>query len=176
MPADSALTPHSLELINSLPGWAREDPDLRALMHCFAKETDRILEHARSVRDGAIPYRTGYPAWWLHILDVPEPPGSPTIADERAAVVAALRRAIPDPSGATWQDAVTALVGPGWTYVEDAATYTLTIEIPYPPDSDFFRNLTRLIRTFTPAHLDIVVNSSSIFRVDVSDLDTDTLG
>jgi hypothetical protein len=151
VPAESELTDLGRRLRDSLPSWLREDPDMRAVYHCYAMEAERQREMAREVRDNFIPGRlTEFGlAWWEAILGMPTVLSEPEVV-RRAAVLSRLLASVPDSRGLSWEEQLALLV-PGATYAEDAATYTLT-----------------------PAHLDLILVSGEGFLLDLSELDQET--
>lgn len=160
-----------------LPAWAREDPDLKAVMHCYAQESDRVMDRARTVRDALIPARTnptGFPLWervYGLPADLPD--------DERAVEIrSAQQRSVPNAAGSAWEAQVARVLGPGWSYEEDSAAFTITITTLIAPGDPLLLRVQRMIRLFTPAHLDIVIIAGGAgggFQLDASQLDVETL-
>lgn len=179
MPAESAITPLGRQLIAMLPSWAREDPDMKAVAHCFAQESDRIMERGRALRDGLIAGRTGEVGvpFWERLLRAPS---GETLEQRQANVRAALLTILPDPTGLTWERKVSQVLGPTWSYVEDAANYTVTIQTALPSGDPQLVILKARIREFTPAHLDLILlgveGIGEGFILDVKQLDIQQLG
>lgn len=172
MPAFEALTERGLAMLDDLPTVVRDDPHFRAVVHCYAREFDRLEELATQLRDGFIPESATpltLPAWELLLRIAP----TGTEEERRNRVLAALPALFGDPSGLSWEDGVTALVGPGWEYTEDTATFTLNLVLPVLPPE--LPQLEAVIREFTPAHLDLVLASSAGFLLDQSQLDQEGL-
>lgn len=171
MPAAAAITPLGWQLIDALPTWARDAPEFRAVQHCFAKEADYERALARRVRDNMIPVRVDELglSWWEEMLKLPVNPPDINVEDRRASVLAGIGRMIADATGFHWVGLVTELIGLGWSWSLDGNTITLVV--PLLPGSEAFLRLERLVREFTPAHLDIDVSGGAGFILDQSQLD-----
>lgn len=171
MPTYAALTERGKLLLSELPGWIQDDPDMRGVVHAYARESERMEQNAAEVRDNFIAARATallLRAWERTVRTTEEPSGK-SVAQRVAVIQSRLQRMSLRSLGTDWEEAVDALVGAGWDYVEDAANYTLTISAAVPPASTAL--LRELILPFTPAHLVLIVNSFGGFLLDQSQLD-----
>lgn len=175
MPSWAAMTPLGLEMLRELPGWIQEDPDLRAIVHCHAKETERQLTMLAAIRDDCIVLRATARGleWWETYYGMTVAPVGWTVEQRRVAVLARITRDPPLSSGLSWQNQLNGLIGEGWTYEEDSAAFKIEMEIPYPPGSDTFKLVREQVPRFAswPCHLELVLSSVEGFVLDLSELD-----
>lgn len=119
MPRVDHLTELGRDFVNQLPVVLREDPDYLSLMHCSAREVERIESAIEWARAQANPLTAD--AWgleqWARLLKLPLTQGE-LLAVQREKVVARFRALIADPSEAAWVARVSELLGAGthWTY------------------------------------------------------------
>jgi hypothetical protein len=177
MPSWSALTPLGQKMIGEIPSWLRDDPDVRAVLHCKAKEVERQREMARAIRDDLIPLRASGRglAWWERYYELPVEPEGLSEEQRRTIVLGRIKRDPPVSSGLSWQNQVTALIGEGWTYEEHTTEARITIKLPYPVGSEIYElarvNIPRL--QSWPAHMEMELVSVTGFLLDLSHLDVD---
>jgi hypothetical protein len=170
------LTAEAEERLRELPGWAQSAPEHKALCQVFAKEGERQRAAAREIRDGMIAAHANaltLPLWET-LLKLTVNPSGATVLERRSRVLAALAAAPADPSGLTFNERLTAFIGPGWTMEEEGLTLHFTV--PYPPGSPEFQLAKRVIERERPAHLAVIVDSSQGFILDLSELDEETFG
>lgn len=183
-PGSPPLTPLGLAFRESAPTVVRNDPDYLSIWHATARECERLADRIEHVRAQFFP-RTAddlLKAWELMVKTTVEPEGL-TLEERRQIVLARLLRMASDPSGLAWQENVTALVGPGWDYLEHIPgdpsspdTDTIRVYLPYPPGSDRYGLTEALLRDITPAHVDIVLVSLGGFILDESQMDQEGMG
>lgn len=172
MPADDALTDLGREMLGEIPPRFFEDPDFRAVIHVFARESERARALGTRVRDNLIAARIdelGLP-WWerLYRFDA----GVSTEATRVARVLSRTQQTAPRVSSGEFSNDMDELVGVGaWTYEEEWPA--IRVKLPYVPGSDPFLRAEREIRelqTF-PAHLDLILENVEGFILDQSQLD-----
>lgn len=183
MPAESALTPMGVTWRGWLPVVLRDSPEHLAVIHAVAKETERLEAAIESVRAQFWPQTATFLLKaWEAMLRLAMEPGSLTEAQRRDLALVYLRKLHETGEGRDWKENVSLLVGPGWSYEEhipgDGASppaYTLRITLPFPPSGDLYARTERLLREVTPAHLDLILQSSGGFVLDQSQLDQEGL-
>jgi hypothetical protein len=183
MPAESALTELGQTFRSWLPVALRDSPDHLAVLHCLAHEVERLEGSIETVRAQFFPQSADLllKVYEAELGITVEPAGA-TLDERRSTVIAMLRRAKSDPSGITWQDNVTRLVGTGWSYAEHDPSdpssppeYTVRVTLPFAPSSGRYAQTERLLRDIIPAHLDLVLTFAGGFVLDESQLDQEAL-
>lgn len=172
--------PEAQAMLNELPPILRNDPDIRAIIYCQAREGKRTEATVDAQIAESFPQKAtalGLP-WWESLVRVTIAPSGQTIAQRQNTVVAMLQKLANTPSGLDWIDNVTALVGAGWTHAEhdpsnpaSPPANTIRINLPTPPSSSLYAQVERLLREITPAHLDIELFYAGGFLWDRSQLD-----
>jgi hypothetical protein len=176
------------ELSLDLPPRYRDgDPDIDAVVRCYAMEVDRQRVYVDSVVAQFF-LRTadeiGLPLWeWL--LGVTVAPVGQDVEQRRATIQAYRATLRSAGTGLWWEETVTRLVGPGWDYEEHVAgdatsppEGTIRLTLPFPPSSGRYAQTELLLRRITEAHLDIVLagsGSGAGFFLDQSQLDQEEL-
>lgn len=177
MPAWAAITPLGEEMLRETPGWIHEDPDFIAVIHCHAKETERQLEMAAAIRDDCIPTRASSRGleWWEMYFEMPVNPVGQSVEQRRTSILSRLKREPPLSSGLSWEAALTAMIGEGWTYEEHPAEFKITLTIPFPPGSETFERVKEQVPKMPswPCHLELELLSSEGFVLDLSQLDAE---
>lgn len=183
--APLTLTEHARELLDDIPPQLREDPDVRAVLYCYAKEAALLDAAAEHVRDQFFPSTADalLPAWEA-ILGLAINPVGRTVAQRRDDVTAAVLRSVTSGSGRSWEADMLTLAGAGVSYQEfdrqdtgnPVAAHTIRVTVPYPPGSDTFLLVARLLREITPANTAIQLQSTAGFRLDASQLDQQAFG
>jgi hypothetical protein len=177
------LTALGIEMRDSLPPVLRDSPHYLGVINALSRECERLAAKMEVVRaqlnPGAADLLLGV---WERIVRETVEPGGESLAERRAAVTARLRKMLTIGEGSAWEEQVTALIGPGWTYTEhipgDATTPEpgiLRIKLPFPPEGSRYLEARDLIREVTPAHLEIELESGEGFLLDESDLDLETM-
>jgi hypothetical protein len=184
VPDAALITARGWQLLNTLPPALRDSDDYRAVMHAHARESERLEAAIELVRDQFFPARTTVLLGaYERTLGLPVAPAGATEEDRRRAILATLAGAAAGGEGRAWVAAVTALIGPGWTYEEhipgdgtSPPNYTLRIALPFLSSSDRWGQAIRLIRAITAAAWDIQFSSLTGFAADSSASDGDLLG
>lgn len=170
------LTADHREVLEQIPGWAQDAPEHQALAIVFANESARMRTKAQEVRDGMIPVRANaltLPLWELMLKLQVNPPGL-GVAERRGLVIGKLLAAPPDPSGTTWQQRVTSIIGPTWTY-EEEAEQTIKVSVPWGTGTQEFQLARRVLRATIPAAWELNLVSEGGFILDESELDEQQL-
>lgn len=184
MPDPSLITGTAAAHLEMLPPVLRDDPSYQAVIYALAKEIDRLESFIEQVRAQFNPNTADVmlKAWEVMTGVTVEPSGQ-TVAERRSTVVAMLRKRVASPTGLSWEDNVTALVGPGWSYQEhvegDGTTPpagTIRVILPFPPTSDRYALTERMLRQITRAGKDLQLQYSGGFVLDESQLDQEGLG
>lgn len=173
MPDPALITPLGWELLGELPPRVFEDPDIRAVVHCQAKESERQRELAARVRDNFIPARLdelGLP-WWERLYLLSDPTGL-TEVQRRERVLVRTRQTQPRVSSREFKEDMDDLIGEGnWKYEEEYPA--IRVSVPFKPGSEAFLQLEDLIRNLPtfPCHLDVILETIEGFVLDQSLLD-----
>lgn len=183
MPDPAVLTDLGRSMLADLPGFLRDDPDYQGVIHAYAKEIE-LLEGRLQGMVGEFFAQTATEKGmriWEAELQLPIEPAGRTLEERRTIVLAYLARLSGDPSGRSWVENVTQLIGPGWTYVEHdphdplgPPEYTLRIHLNLDPGSPRWGDIYRLLREITPAHLELALVGEGGFVLDISHLDEET--
>lgn len=177
------ITERGRELLADLPPMYRDDPDIQAVITCYARESERVDDSIIELRNQLFPHLadTLLKAWEALVGTTLEPAGQ-TVEERRQLVLALLRRLRASAEGREWEDDVTALVGPGWSYEEhipgdvtSPPADTLRIVLPFPPTSGSFAQIEAELRDITPAHVDLIVTSAGGFYLDSSQMDQEQM-
>lgn len=178
-PLEELITPLGWELIGRLPPMFRDDPDIRAIMHCTAKAAERKVDAVEYIRRQANPL-TADPqglAWWAGVLHIGLDTGA-TVEEQRLVIVNRYRAFEVDAAGSAWVVRVTARIGTSsWTYEENTPDpSTITFHLPYGAGSQPFLNAERVIREETPSEQALVFVSTGGFILDESQMDVEGMG
>lgn len=180
------MTELGLRWRDGLPSVLRDSPEHLSVLHVIAKEAERAEEKGEQVRAqffiGRADLLLGL--WEAQFRTTVAPVGE-SLATRRTTVKALMKHLAGTPEGREWVATVTALIGPSWSYEEYDPSIpwpagppagTLRVTLPFPPASDRYRQIERLLRTITPAHIDIIVQYEAGFVLDESRLDEEGLG
>ena len=171
------LTDEAEERLRELPGWAQNAPEHKAIALVTANESARMRESAQRVRDGLIPIHANELTlpFWETLLRLPVNPAEQSIEQRRGRVLSQLLATPPDPAGTTWQQRITALLGPSWSYVEEegpgAEQQRIRVKVAAKPGSVSFQFARRVIERERPAAWVVIVESEEGFTLDQSQLD-----
>jgi hypothetical protein len=177
MPAE--LSDRALGMLEDLPPYLREDPNVQGVVAAAAAEFARIEEFLGAVRLAGQPGRAleaGYRflALWEAQLGLPVEPDAP--AAQRQARVAARVRSRQAGAGRDWVASIAALIGASWTYTENFPDPNrLLITVPYASGSDQAEQVRELARQISPAHVDVVIQHGAGFLVGVSEVGVDPI-
>lgn len=178
------LTALGLAMIADLPARLRGSSDYQAVMHAGAREVEMLEASVEQVRSqfnpGSADLMLGA---WEAETRLPVGGLGASIGQRQARVIVRLRKLLGVSEGLEWEQSITEIVGPGWTYLEHIEgdltgppASTLRIALPFPPAGSAYTEALREIREVTPAHLDIEFSSGSGFILDESHLDLEGLG
>lgn len=184
MPDPDLLTPLGQAFRDSAPVALRDDPDYLAIWHADARECERLAVKIELVRSQFVPATADVllKVWEVQVGTTVAPEGK-TLEDRRQVVAARLLMMSADASGLAWQEKVTTLIGPSWTYEEhipgDASTPpedTVRVRVSFPPTSGRYALLERMLEDITPAHVDVVLVFEGGFVLDESEMDQQDFG
>ena len=180
------LTAKGDEMLGDLPPYLHGDPDVRGVVDVLSREFERLDVLAANVAANLWPHTAGD---WIHIweafLGLTVAPAGKTVADRQSIVITHLR-SLNSSSGVDWIARVTELIGTSWEHIEhdpdqpvsstNPPEYTLKITIPYAAGSAGAQQIETLIRSITPAHLDILMAYDQGFILGVSELGNEAFG
>lgn len=184
-PLPELITPLGREMIDSLPPVLRDDPDTIAVLHCQAREAERLGDAVAEIRAQLSPLNAtelGLP-WWELLLRVPGDIVA-SVEARREAVMRRYRALEGDPAGSSWVLRVGRRIGDvPWTYQEhipgDGTTppaQTLRIHLPFAPASASWDQALIAFREEVPSELDLVFVSEGGFILDESEMDVEGMG
>lgn len=178
------LTALGQQMLASLPPALRRSPDYQAIMHAASREAALLETAVEQVRAQFNPVRADLllGAWEAEVK-LPVGGLGATVAQRQARILARLRKLLGSSEGLEWEQTITDLVGPGWSYLEhiegdpsSPPASTISIALPFPPSGSSYIEALREIREVTPAHLDIRFSSGHGFILDESHLDLEGFG
>jgi hypothetical protein len=176
------LSDDALDRLREYPGWSQNAPEHHAIALVTANESARLREHAQEVRDGLIPLHANeltLPLWET-MLRLPVNPEGQSIEQRRARVLSQLLATPPDPAGSSWEDRITTLIGPGWSYEEEEGPgeeqQRLRVRVAASPGSVAFAFARRVIERERPAAWELIIESEEGFTLDLSELDLEPFG
>lgn len=178
------LTDMGRAMLADLPPQLQGSSDYQAIMHAGAREVEMLEASIEQTRSQFNPASADIMlgAWEAEVR-LPVGGQGATIGQRQLRVITRLQKLLGQSEGLEWEDAITKLVGPGWTYLEHIEgdltgppAYTLRIALPFPPSGSAYIEALREIREFTPAHLEILFDSGAGFILDESRLDLEGLG
>lgn len=174
----TALTAKGEEMLADLPHYYADDPNALAVIDMAAREIERVETLILTLRSKGLPNNAdddyGLLAIWEFLLGLPVNPSGVSLANRQAAVRSAyLKRNTA--AGADWAIAVNEAIGSSWTYEENQPiSYSIRVSVP---DTAGYSGgqIQKLLRDATPAHLAITVQTGDGFRVDIDQVDIDTI-
>jgi hypothetical protein len=182
-PLESAITDLGWELLEMIPPVLRDDPDVRAVIHCHAREAEYAEGKIEELRNQISPLTAtarGLRFWEL-LLRLPDGSANPDAA-RRTRILERYAALEGDPSARSWVDRVTGRIGTGeWSYVEHGEdpgvpTQTLWITLPWPAASVAYNAAIEAIRDETPSELELAFFSSDAGLFDVGEFDVSIFG
>jgi hypothetical protein len=162
-----------VDMVSELPQYERAAIEIQAVLHAVANELQRleaarqalILNFLPATADALLPM-------FEQLLALPINPPL-RLASRQQLVLATMRRLKGQGRGLDWEDTITQLVGPGWSYQEhdpnDANSpppNTVMIQIPQAYAGIGWP----FIRDLTPAHLAINEGYSEGFFVGITSI------
>lgn len=179
------LTALGLQMIAALPPVLRNSSDYQAVIHAQSREIALLEATIETTRNQFFPSSADLMLGsWEATVRLPVGGLGATIGQRQARIIQRLQKLLGASEGLEWEQSITDLVGPGWSYLEYLAgdpdsppPSTISIALPFPPDGSAYAEALREIREVTPAHLDIRFASGTIgFILDESELDLEGLG
>lgn len=181
MPDPVLLTDRAQVLLEMIPPWFRDDPDVLGVFYAAARlfeEVDgdlgELLLSLASVQPTLLLDS------WETLLGLPVDPLR-SLDQRRAAIGLAFRRMIPDPSGLRWKQDMDLIMPDGWTYQEhipgdpsSPAEDTIRLSVLTSPDTPSAAALLKIVRDSIPANLAIEVDYEEGFQMDLSPMDSQT--
>lgn len=174
----TVMSEKGAELLADLPSYYANDRNATAIVDCVARELVRVEAFLEALRDQAVPGKAddtyGILSLWESMLGLPVAPEGVSLT-QRQAIASAAYRKRSTVSGADWVATVDTLLNTAWSYEENTPDpYTITVTLP--EDSGYRGGQVQsLLRAITPAHLSIIVQTGTGFRVDIDQVDIDTI-
>lgn len=123
-----------------------------------------------------------YLSIWERMLGLSENPAAMSLAERRDRVVAFARKRAGQASGLAWEEGVSALIPAGWSYEEhvegDAGTPAanwLRVFLPFGSTQSTAEDARKLLRSMTPAHLELEIVYGEGFIIGVDQLGIEQL-
>jgi hypothetical protein len=185
-PTNAALFANAtaLQMLDDSPAWIREDPDFRAVIYAYAKETDLKREKIEEVRRQFHPQTADILLnAWEATFGLPMEPEGVLLGERRDIVLTAMLRVFSGIRlGARWEEIFQSVL-PGGSYWEfdpqvssnPVAPHTIRIYVPFVFGSDAFMRVERVLRKGLPANTQLQLLSEDVFVEDISGLDIDKL-
>lgn len=172
------LTDTCMELMDTIPPWAREDPDVQAAFQVMSNEVDKLDAAITNVVANYFPQLAAdYLHLWEARLGISVRPVDLSVSQRQQRVLAFLMLRTNAAQGRTWVTNVTMLIGPTWTWERHTPgsstgvpADTIQLNLPYAEGSSKAADLIRLLRISTPANTDLVVNYGEGFIVQESQI------
>lgn len=167
--------------VEDVPAFLQDQSDIVAIFHAQSSEFARLYARVDSLVREFLPTTAtaaGLPLLELLVNVTVSPALSE--AERRAILLTSFNSLRSTPEGSDFEDTLTRLVGPGWTYKEhdpespNAAPppYSVLISVPFRSFSPQFKRAQNLIGITAPAHLDVLISSvDGVFALDRDALD-----
>lgn len=159
------------EMLEDLPPFLRDDPDIQASLLVQANELTRIQDRLDAIIAQFWPQSaTNQMPIWEKTLGLAAD-DQLTIEQRQQRALAFIAQAASSSSGASWEQNVTALVGENWDYntsFSGPTARTVIVTIPFASGSSQAAYLRKLLRIIVPANMDIEVTYSDGFVVGYS--------
>lgn len=175
-----------LEWLADQPPILQDSNHVQGIINAYTKEAQMIQDRIDSLILELYPQTAtavGLP-FFEAILGLTINPVGASVTDRRALVMAHFL-ARPTAAGSEFQAALMLLIGASYTYAEhdppegnggSPVASTILITLPFPSSSSLYAQARSLVRLIMPAHIDLVVTSSTGFQLDAGTLDNDVLG
>lgn len=178
------LSPLAEDMLTDIPPFLRDSHEYRAIFQAYARKLEQLEADLERVRRNLIVWTAddlGLP-WWETLVEIEVNPPGFTTEQRRQAVIAELQGLLEAGSGLSWEDAITFLAGPDWSYQEhdpwnpdSPDPYTIRVTLPFPPTADTYQRIRRLAAKRTPTHIRLEFAFSGGFVLDQSQLDLEPL-
>lgn len=163
-------------MIEMLPPYLADDPQVRSYVSTLARELDRVEAAMNAMRDGAFPTTADLRTLVFYEALFGLTNTALTLAQRRVDVIAHMRKRSVA-SRYDWQQALDAFIATpgGWSYAE-APPYTVNLTVPVDPSGNRVPIITAFARAVTPAHLALVVNGAyGAFKIGIDHIGVDPL-
>lgn len=178
------LSDLGVKMRDSLPPVLRGSHDYLAVIHAASRELD-LLEAAIELMRGQFNPATADVLLSAYEAQYKLPVGGGGVSDDarRTKILARLVKITGSAEGREWEDTITALVGPGWSYREhdpadptSPANGVIQVTLPIAVDDPAFEAARTQIREITAAHLELDLLSTLVFHLDSDPMDTTLFG
>lgn len=174
------LTDNALALLDDLPPWFQDDPNVQAAISVMSNEVDRCEAMIEEVINMFWPFLAEQFLYlWEAALGISVNPAGQNIAQRQARAAAFYLQRVNRTYGSSWVQAVTALLGPGWSWERagDSGTpaHTIRITLPYQANSAQSNDLITLLDMLTPANTVIEVIYGHGFIIQQSGIQVEPL-
>jgi hypothetical protein len=184
MPDPSVLNDLGAAMRDQLPPILRGSYDYLAVINAVSKELTLVEAAIETVRAQFNPATADVLLnAWEYQLKLPVGGLGAPVAQRRQSVITRLQKVLSGGEGREWEQSISALVGPGWSYLEhdpanssSPADGIILITVPFASGSSQFIEAQNQIRDITDAHLEIEFESTAEFELDVSQLDESQFG
>lgn len=137
----AAPTARALELLETLPTFLHDAPEIVGTLDALAREVERIdAQMAIQLRNQFASTASEYLHWWERLLGLSVNPPDKTLEQRKASVLAFVGAIKNRGTGANWKEALTRLIGTNWEYEEHnpgapgtPPPYTIRITLPFSP-------------------------------------------
>jgi hypothetical protein len=175
--AGRKLTPKGIEMLERLPAFMRQDPDVVGTIHVQAKEIERLEERIESIRRNLFPpLSEEMLALWEAIVGTTSNPAGLTVEQRQQQVRAFLQTLLTSASGLQWQRLMVAAVGTSWVWKVHSdesviPPLTVVVILASPEASSLHARERAFLRRVTQAHVALTVTTGESFVLDESLLD-----
>lgn len=174
----TTLSDKAIEVLGDLPFYYQGDRNALAVVDAVSRELQRIEDWMEAFIQAYFPTNatdeTGTLPLWEATLNLPVRPAGVSVEQRRNNVAAAYRKRSVG-MATEWVANVTKAVSSAWSHeVNQPIDYSVRVSIP---DTAGFTGgqLQVLLRQMTPAHLALTTTVGDGFKVDVGQVDIDTI-
>ena len=174
------MTDRGQQLLGMYPPFLRGDQTIQAICNAFGGEQvvfDQMMERTTSILFPAYELvDVAHLSLYERILDIPWNPGR-TDAQRQATILTVLSRLTMSGSGADWVAVASSIIqSTSWSYtIGGTNNSVVTIRVPALSTSSEAGIMARLLRSITPASVQILVTDGLGFFLDDSLLDVGLL-
>ncbi len=172
------LADKTVGILEDLPPYLGGDRSVQAALDPVGRELARIEAAMLALREKMLPqnaddtYST-LPMWEMLLAMAVQPEGL-TVDQRRARVLSRLRKRR-SPASSDWVETVTTLIGTVWSWYLGPGPYNITIVVPAEGGTLTESEIVALLRSITPAHIDIHVTTGQGFLVGIGEVGVDAL-